>query len=44
MSSETSANQSGIKIHSTEDRKDVNVNHKNSTFQYNIVLEDVIGK
>ena len=34
MSSETSTNQSGIKIHSTEDRKDVNVNPKSSTFPY----------
>ena len=28
MSSETSTNQSGIKIHYTEDRKDNNVNPK----------------
>ena len=34
MNSETSINKSDIKVHSTEDRKDVNVNPKNSTFQY----------
>ena len=33
MNSETSINQSLIKIHSTEDRKDNNVNPKNSTFR-----------
>ena len=34
MNSETSTNQSDIKIHSTEDRKDNGVNPKTTTFQY----------
>ena len=43
MNSETSSNQSGIKIHSTEDRKDKNVNPKNSTFQYiNYIRVDIL--
>ena len=33
MNSETSTNQSDIKIHSTEDRKDNDVNPKSTTFQ-----------
>ena len=33
MKSETSTNQSGIKTHPTEDRKDISVNPKCSTFQ-----------
>ena len=33
MNSETSTNQSDIKIHSTEDRKDNGVNPKTTTFQ-----------
>ena len=34
MNSETSTNQAGIKIHSTEDRKNNGVNPQTTTFQY----------
>ena len=33
MNSETSTNKSDIKIHSTEDRKGINVNPQNSAFR-----------